>query len=1321
MSNANPRNAHRRWLTPLVFVGVWALAIAQVAWSWSQYVNVSKNPGTSRQAAVAVDEAGAIHLVWSDDSVNYPGNDEILYAVSRDGGTTWGPAQNLSGSATSSEQPVIAVAGNARVVAWFESGRPVARIYANGAWTPTADLGTTITSGQRLSAAINSSGVALVAWSAGTLTERYGSGGPPPPNYAYSRWDGTIWGAPVSGTGRLVALRENTAYLATADGRLHRSTNAGASWELGVTLQAGYQIPDDMRIDSLGRLHLAWLTDTGVAIGRFDGSNFTTPVNLGNRQQPNPYLRLSLAVNGSDGLAIAWTETIFAGSEDFSDPNYGPSRFEVLWSESTDGLSWSAPTPVTGSGCEVALGGAPTSISFYAAWQTPDCGSGNAPDVVVAGQGEGTPSTYSISGRITNASGIGIADVTITAGTLRSTMTDANGAFTLSGLPAGSYTLTPSRAGYTFTPPSRTIGVPPGVGGISFVATLQNGGGVCARFIADLTYADGTVVAPGHTFEKRWQLQNCGSTPWGSGFNAVRVAGSFGPTSFAVTAGAAGANVTLAAQVVAPTTPGLYRSTYQLQGPGGLFGEPFWVEVRVRDIPPPDYSVSGRVLVAGKSLAGTSVFARNGDATVAVGTTNADGGFTLSGLQPGSYILVAEKQGYSFTSFDLPNLSGSRQDILITGSATPKRPVALIIHGIQLTEKNLDKFNCTPLSFENFNETRQSIVDYHEVGALLKQGYEVLFANWSTNILRTERVEDSARNCLAKQIESAARLDDNGKVLLVAHSMGGLVSRAYIENPELYKQDVEALITLGTPHVGVSLNTLVKIVALLNPKTAIAAGFTCEANPGLCQLGTDQILLFNNGHWPNKNVAYLFIGGSGGPFWMGELTNVTEGRNDGIVGFRSGTGYQYSLVSDIPFLGKPLRDDILIVKGDNIVRRYVDASHFALFENGGRPEYFKEGSVRACIADFISRLSTESQQSACGGLIAPKLTLVQAAPTTTTGTTPLVTGKLRPGEIRTIPLLLDGPTDVLLGAADGTVALTLTTPDGRRVTPQNVGQIVPGGSVLAPSGAPVIGYRLPSVDPGTWVATVSGIDIVTEAPFTLLANIQSPAQLNVDIPSSVNASQSFTVTAQFNDGITAITGATVLASLQLTGESQVVTLREVAPGRYVGQMTAPAVVGPHMLTMTAEAVTASIARQRIELVTVRQSGIARRGQASVQGVDADNDGQFEALEVSARYTVANAGRYGLRATLQDSLGRVITLSEELVNWAAGDQPLHLELSGDEIRNAGIDGPYRVTLQIVSQAESALMADEQPLIDSLNFAPSDFEGPVLQVFLPFVRR
>ncbi|MFN8489879.1 MAG: Calx-beta domain-containing protein [Caldilineaceae bacterium] len=77
--------------------------------------------------------------------------------------------------------------------------------------------------------------------------------------------------------------------------------------------------------------------------------------------------------------------------------------------------------------------------------------------------------TYAISGRVTNASNAPISGITISDGVGHTAPTDSNGSYTLSGLPAGNYVLAPSKDGYTFSPTSRTITVPPEIKDVNFI------------------------------------------------------------------------------------------------------------------------------------------------------------------------------------------------------------------------------------------------------------------------------------------------------------------------------------------------------------------------------------------------------------------------------------------------------------------------------------------------------------------------------------------------------------------------------------------------------------------------------------------------------------------------------------------------------------------------------------------------------------------------------------------------------------------------------------------------------------------------------------
>jgi Carboxypeptidase regulatory-like domain len=91
-----------------------------------------------------------------------------------------------------------------------------------------------------------------------------------------------------------------------------------------------------------------------------------------------------------------------------------------------------------------------------------------------------TNATYSISGTVATSGGSALAGVTITLSGAASgtTTTDANGNYNFGGLANGSYTITPSLTGYTFSPAYLTVSISDGdVAGENFTGTANSGTG----------------------------------------------------------------------------------------------------------------------------------------------------------------------------------------------------------------------------------------------------------------------------------------------------------------------------------------------------------------------------------------------------------------------------------------------------------------------------------------------------------------------------------------------------------------------------------------------------------------------------------------------------------------------------------------------------------------------------------------------------------------------------------------------------------------------------------------------------------------------------
>ena len=81
------------------------------------------------------------------------------------------------------------------------------------------------------------------------------------------------------------------------------------------------------------------------------------------------------------------------------------------------------------------------------------------------------PGTYTIYGHVADSLNDPISGVMISTNTGASAYTNAIGTYAITNLITDTYTVTPSLVGYTFTPPSRTVSVPPDATGVDFIGT----------------------------------------------------------------------------------------------------------------------------------------------------------------------------------------------------------------------------------------------------------------------------------------------------------------------------------------------------------------------------------------------------------------------------------------------------------------------------------------------------------------------------------------------------------------------------------------------------------------------------------------------------------------------------------------------------------------------------------------------------------------------------------------------------------------------------------------------------------------------------------
>jgi hypothetical protein len=312
------------------------------------------------------------------------------------------------------------------------------------------------------------------------------------------------------------------------------------------------------------------------------------------------------------------------------------------------------------------------------------------------------PQTFSISGTITPVTGGNGATVNI-RGTANATATaNSSGNFTVSGLANGTYTITPSHAGYSFSPSSMTVTISnasvttginftataltfgisgtlsPLVGGSGATVTLSGAASATATSDAAGNYsfsglANGTyTVTPSHTGYTFNPISKTatvsGASVAGINFTATPQVGqtySISGTISPVTGGS-GSTVTLSGAAAATvitdssgnyTFAGLSNGTYAVTP--SHTGYTFNPSVQTATInganvtglnftaqSNPTFSISGTISpVTGGGGATVSL----SGAAAATTVTDASGNYVFSGLANGTYTVTPTNTGYTFT------------------------------------------------------------------------------------------------------------------------------------------------------------------------------------------------------------------------------------------------------------------------------------------------------------------------------------------------------------------------------------------------------------------------------------------------------------------------------------------------------------------------------------------------------------------------------------------------------------------------------------------------------------------------------------------------
>jgi hypothetical protein len=88
--------------------------------SFGKIVDLDRNPGDSYEPHIAL-AGNNVYVIWVDETPGPYGNPDILFRRSTNGGTTFGPTLNLSNNPGISSEPEMAVSGNNVYVVWRDN------------------------------------------------------------------------------------------------------------------------------------------------------------------------------------------------------------------------------------------------------------------------------------------------------------------------------------------------------------------------------------------------------------------------------------------------------------------------------------------------------------------------------------------------------------------------------------------------------------------------------------------------------------------------------------------------------------------------------------------------------------------------------------------------------------------------------------------------------------------------------------------------------------------------------------------------------------------------------------------------------------------------------------------------------------------------------------------------------------------------------------------------------------------------------------------------------------------------------------------------
>lgn len=567
---------------------------------------------------------------------------------------------------------------------------------------------------------------------------------------------------------------------------------------------------------------------------------------------------------------------------------------------------------------------------------------------------------------------------------------------------------------------------------------------------------------------------------------------------------------------------------------------------------------------------------------------------------------------------------------------------------------------------------------------LERDGFDVYYA---TGISPERNLFQNAQK-LKEAIERARADSGTSRVSLVAHSMGGLVARAYVESA-LYSGDVAQVTMLGTPQAGLELwHGYLLRQAVRN-----------TGMPSLQELAPEHMLLFNRTHHPRTDVPYYLIAGN-----YREIDMNGQGSpplhlppGDGIVTLESahalaGPSVYPIVTADLHGWGTDFSRRCCAALLDLPSYLWPDETYNAHLRNLLRIGDKGHGMEEAAEREFAPPVQPQVH-------------------------TPFIEGRLSAGQVLTETVAVDsrGAARFYLTWDEGDLSLTVIDPQGRRIDQREAVHLSLGTDIIANLES----YVVEKASPGWWQMVIKRAcpepcpersrrdgDGSAPVPFSAYVALESELTLTLSTDGEQHRrGQEIIITGTLASPAGPVTEATVEAEVfRPDGSTQVILLSD--DGAHHDQAAGDGVYGgiysdadmgayyPFFVSAHGTWQGREFERGAEMLVPVSPQSASLASTYADWGQDADGDGRYEHLLVDVGVEAAQAGEFALAGTLIDGRGGEIASTVACASLDVGLHVMTLPFDGTLIRAHRTAGPYRLgQVLLMDVSGAAIEIDE----------------------------